>query len=285
MEPESDITQLVEKEDIGGLVSLLSHEDENVRENAARSVGEFAEHGKARELAEAGAIPALMRNLEEPGTRDPTFFLLALAMIARWGEARAVVAAGALPVFLGFLDKEKPFWVRGAAVKALVAIAKGDELEAALGSGTLETFAGLLKEELTPLRALAVMALGELREKSAVADLEELAGTESDETIREAAERLAKKLRGSDPMRGHLRDDDSAVRLAAVVSLGMSGDRRDIRTLEELLRNEADEDVRKATQEVLEKLKRGTPVGRDVTQAAREGFRKLKERSKNHPSS
>lgn len=277
MKLEPDITKMVEDEDIEGLVSLLSHEDESVRENAARSLGEFAEHGKARELVEAGAVPALMKDLEDRETNDPTFFLLAFAMIARWGGAKEVVDSGALPLFIRFLDEKHPFWVRGAAVKAVVAVAKGGEANAVTCAGGLEALVELLKDELPSFRGLVVMALGELRDERGAGALEEFMGTEANKTIREAAKRVVKELQSPDPVASHLHNEDETIRCAAVVTLGASGDRRDIKTLEKLLETEKNEQVRRAAREALEALKRNNPISRDMKRAAQEGFRKLRE--------
>jgi len=277
MKLEPDIAEMVEKEDSKGLVRLLDHQDNAVRENAARSLGEFAEHGKARELVEAGAVTALMKYLEDKETNDPTFFLLALAMIARWGGAKEVVDSGALPLFLGFLGEEHPFWVRGAAVKAVVAVAKGDEANAVIAAGGLEALVGLLKDELPSFRALVVMALFELRNEMVAGALKEFVDTETNETIKEAAKRVVKELISPDPVASHLHNADETIRCAAVFTLGVSGDRRDIKTLENLLETEKNEQVRRAAREALEALKRNNPISRDVKRVAHEGFRKLRK--------
>ena len=282
--PGPDIKKMVEDEDIEGLVSLLDHRDDAIRENAARSLGEFAEHGKAKALVEAGGISALMKNLEDQETADPTFFLLALAMIARWGEAKAVVDSGALPLFIRFLDDKQPFWVRGAAVKAVVAVAKGDEANAIASAGGLEALASLLKDELPSFRGLVVMALGELRDEKGAGALEKFAGTETNETIREAAKRVVKELRSPGPVSSHLHNTDETIRCVAAVTLGVSGDRRDIKTLEDLLETEKSEQVKRAAQEALEALKHNIPISREVKRAAQEGSRKLREKQKNPPS-
>jgi len=92
-----DIDKMWKEKDYKGLVRALSHLDPEVRRRAAEALGRIARGGEARAVVAAGAVPKLVECLDDVDWIVRVYAADALGVIAEGGEASVVVSAGAVP--------------------------------------------------------------------------------------------------------------------------------------------------------------------------------------------
>lgn len=147
------------------LIDKVSNGSEDVKEAAAKKISDAASKSddKRKKLADAGAVPVLLKMAKTGSARGKEYAAAALGHLALLQENKELIAReGAIPVVVKLLAEEENPGVQGAAVTALSSLAsKSRENQDKIAKlGAIQPMVKLTRSGYPQVREWAAAAVG-----------------------------------------------------------------------------------------------------------------------------